>query len=586
MLKSTYSFIRDGYYYNDANYFTAMIYYDDTVLYTKIKELEVIKESALEELYKATQEQHIPLSDLLIDGDYISDENLGKIIADIHNTKFTSLANLAVPPEVFKLIPQAMAKAQKMVAFQRDDTGVHIAMADPSNIEALDLLKRKIGQPLIVSIATERDIQKTLALYAVDRKAALEELISRNATPSSTNPNNIIDPPVIEMVNAMLLYAVADEASDIHIEPMKEYTRIRFRVDGILHDITTLPSVLQQRIMLRIKVLAQLRTDEMYAPQDGKFSYSFEDVSVDVRVSILPSAYGENIVMRLLGYESHRFTLSDLGFLEENLQSVREAYKKPFGIILSTGPTGSGKTTTMYAILKLLNSKGINIMTIEDPIEENIDGVIQIQVNQKTNLTFANGLRSILRQDPNIILVGEIRDNETADIALNSALTGHLVLSTLHTNTAATAIPRLLEMGTEPFLISSSVNLIIAQRLLRKIDPHCRVSKEIALKDYAKVIDEQLLKKIFGDRKTINLYQGKGCDACHGTGYRMRIGMFEVLRMDAEIGRAILDKKDAATIEQIALKNGMIPMIEDGLLKVSQGLTTIEEVISSSMHND
>jgi general secretion pathway protein E len=373
--------------------------------------------------------------------------------------------------------------------------------------------------------------------------------------------------------------AYQDKASDVHIEPEEKDSLIRFRIDGVLHDVLRVPRILHDRIMTRIKVLSSLRTDEHMSAQDGKMRMALDEEQVDIRVSILPVAQGEKAVLRLLTSHSREYTLADLGMNEKDLLKVTAAYNKSYGMILSTGPTGSGKTTSIYAILKILNTRDKNITTIEDPVEYRIEGASQVQVNVKTNLTFANGLRSILRQDPNIIFVGEIRDSETAGIAVNAALTGHLVLSTLHTNDAATAIPRLTDMGVEPFLVASTVNVIIAQRLLRKICDACKGEVTVTRKELEKHFSQQMIHKHFGANPVLTLYKGAGCKVCHKTGYTGRIGVFEVLEVSKNIKKLISEKVDADAINKAAIDDGMNSMLDDGLEKVIKGLTTIEEVI-------
>ncbi|KKU45127.1 MAG: General secretion pathway protein E [Microgenomates group bacterium GW2011_GWA2_46_7] len=370
-------------------------------------------------------------------------------------------------------------------------------------------------------------------------------------------------------------------ASDIHIEPADDFVQLRFRIDGVLQDIVALPKVIEHQIVTRIKVLSGLPTDEHSAALDGKFTFDIPDVEeVDVRVSIVPATHGERVAMRLLSSNMRQFSLLDLGLSEENIAKVREAYTKPYGMILSTGPTGSGKTTTMYAFMKILNKRNVNIMTIEDPVEYQIRGVSQIQVNPKTNLTFAAGLKSIVRQDPNIILVGEIRDEETAGIAVNASLTGHLVLSTLHTNDAATTVPRLLEMKVEPFLVASSVSMVVAQRLVRRICVNCRVSEVRTVAQLAGELPKDLLKQYAEKNgKSVRVYRGTGCDVCRHTGYQGRVGIFEVMRVSEAIKEAINTKKDASAIKKIAVSEGMMTMVQDGMEKVKLGLITIDELL-------
>ena len=371
-------------------------------------------------------------------------------------------------------------------------------------------------------------------------------------------------------------------ASDIHIEPEKDGSIVRFRIDGIMQEVLHFTPEIDQQVIARIKFLSKLRTDEHLSAQDGKIQTRIENEDLDIRISIVPIVHGEKCVMRLLSARYRQFGLADLGMNERDLKKVMDASTKPYGMILSTGPTGSGKTTTMYAILKILNTKERNIATIEDPIEYEIAGLNQIQVNPKTNLTFAEGLRSILRQDPNIIYVGEIRDDETADIAVNSAMTGHLVLSTLHTNDAATALPRLLDMNIEPFLVASTVNLVIAQRLVRKICERCKVSQTEKMVDLEKHFDKKLLQKYFKSSKEARIYIGKGCPVCRSTGYSGRIGIFEILLLSEKIKDLIVAKNDSQKIMQQAMMEGMTTMMDDGLFKVQQGLTTIEEVLRAT----
>lgn len=390
----------------------------------------------------------------------------------------------------------------------------------------------------------------------------------------------ITDISIIKLVDSIVEYAYNSRASDIHIDPTEDQVNVRFRVDGIMHNIFTLPKEIQEEVISRIKVLSGLRTDEHQTAQDGRFKFVFGNKSFDVRVSITPTYYKENAVMRLLAEPEHGFSLESLGFSERNMAIVRKNIKKPYGMILVTGPTGSGKTTTLYAILKELNTPAVSIITIEDPIEYSLEGVEQIQTNPRTGLVFATGLRSILRQDPNIIMVGEIRDEETAGIAVNAALTGHLLLSTLHTNDAATTLPRLLDMGIEPFLIASTVNVAISQRLVRLLCQTCKVKKDLTpdeIKSLEASLPEVYLRGISLANKTF--YEGKGCNECDGTGYRGRIAIHEVLEVTESMRRAIMIQVTAATIRDIAILEGMVPIVQDGLAKAEQGVTSIEEVL-------
>jgi len=380
----------------------------------------------------------------------------------------------------------------------------------------------------------------------------------------------------VRLVAFIIEEAQGLRASDIHIDPQSGGVRVRYRVDGWLKDHHILPLRLHQEIISRIKIIAGLRTDEHQAPQDGRFRMVLEARPLDVRVSIAPTYYGENVVLRLLSDKAEAFTLESLGFSEGNAQKIREASKKPYGMILATGPTGSGKTTTLYTLLKTLNTEEVSIVTIEDPVEYAMDGIQQIQVNPRTGLAFASGLRSILRQDPNIIMVGEIRDPETAGIAVNAALTGHLMLSTLHTNDAATTLPRLLDMKIESYLIASTVNVAIGQRLVRKICPYCKTSRDITLaevKSLSGVVPEKILEQ------QEEFYFGEGCDKCNNTGYLGRVGIHEVLVPDAALREAVLKKSTAGDIKRIAVECGMTTIVEDGFLKAQSGVTTVDEVL-------
>jgi type II secretory ATPase GspE/PulE/Tfp pilus assembly ATPase PilB-like protein len=383
---------------------------------------------------------------------------------------------------------------------------------------------------------------------------------------------------VIGLIDNLIGLAFEMKVSDIHINPKAESVKVRFRVDGILQDAFDFPRVLLPETIGRIKIMSSLRMDEHQSFQDGRFRIKTKDGEiVDIRVAISPTYYGESVVLRLLMENAEKFSLDNLGFNEENKKKVLEAIKKPYGMILATGPTGSGKTTTLYTILKLLNNKESAIITIEDPIEYAIDNIKQIQVHSKTNMTFANGLRSILRQDPDIIMVGEIRDEETANLAVNTALTGHLLLSTLHTNDAATTLPRLLDMKVEPFLAASTVNIAMGQRLVRKICEDCKISREMSDEELASLSDSMKLRFV-GDGKAI-IYHGKGCEACGGSGYSGRIGIHEIIVVDDAIREGIIRKDSSERIKQIAVANGMKTMVEDGLEKAFKGFTTIEEVL-------
>src|SRR3989344_4104373 len=376
--------------------------YDSKKLYASLKELHVIDEMQLDEAFKKAQLQQLSLGDVLLDENLISDEDLGKMTAETLNVPFIHLANIEIPKEILTIVPEVIAKEQKVIAFKKDNRGLHVGMVDPTNAAIVDFLQKKLGMPVVVYLTTERDMAKTQSLYLKDITKAFEDIIQESVEEANKKKENEFDPPIIKIVETILSYAAQNNASDIHIEPEENKVLVRFRIDGVLHDIVEFSLQIYALIVTRIKVMAMLRTDEHQVPQDGKINFSQNNQAFDIRVSIVPLHRGEKIVMRLLASHARQISLLNLGFSQDDLRKVKNAYEKPYGMILSTGPTGSGKTTSMYAILKLLNSQEINIMTIEDPIEYDIEGVNQIQVNPKADLTFATGLRSILRQDPNI----------------------------------------------------------------------------------------------------------------------------------------------------------------------------------------
>ncbi|MDO8584744.1 MAG: GspE/PulE family protein [bacterium] len=415
----------------------------------------------------------------------------------------------------------------------------------------------------------KKEVKKDLRVAGSDRaaKAAIEEELSGDVAKIS----------IIKLVDLLMECAYFARASDVHIDPESGRIRVRVRVDGVMHEAFFFPKELQSEVVTRIKVLSGLRTDEHQAAQDGRFKAPIREVGyIDVRVSIAPTYYGENAVMRILAEQAQTFTLEALGFEGVDLERIRKAIKKPYGMILATGPTGSGKTTTLYTIIKQLNMPEVSIITVEDPIEYSIDGIDQIQVNPRTGITFASGLRSILRQDPNIVMVGEIRDEETAAIAVNAALTGHLLLTTLHTNNAATALPRLIDMKVEPFLIASTVNVAIGQRLLRRICDDCKEEVTITDEELA-TIKQVVRQELLGTHK--KFFKGKGCVKCDDSGYKSRIGVHEVMDIDDEIREAVMRRANTAEIQKIAIKNGMRPMLEDAFQKALLGETTIEEIV-------
>src|SRR3989344_5653899 len=419
------------------------------------------------------------VADILIFHGLISEQALGQLISEHLGVPFVSLKSKSIPLETLDLIPEKQARSFRMVPFQETDNELHLAMEDPTDFEALEKIRRRTKKKIVPHYISPPDLSLTLNQYKKGIKKEFAEILSENIeqTAKVKDEEDIakmaVDLPVIRVLDTILEYAIAERASDIHIETLQNALVIRFRIDGRLQDIIKLPKQVQPAIVARIKILSQLKIDEHRVPQDGRFKYSYADQSLALRVSIIPSFYGENVVMRLLFESTRPLSLEEIGLTGSQLAKLRLNIKKPHGMVLVTGPTGSGKTTTLYSILNILNSIEVNICTVEDPIEYGIHRVNQIQVNPDTGLTFAAGLRALLRHDPNIIMVGEIRDQETAEMAIHASLTGHLVLSTLHTNDASSAIPRFLDMGAEGFLVASTVNLVVAQRLVRKICTNC-----------------------------------------------------------------------------------------------------------------
>ncbi|MEX1068380.1 MAG: ATPase, T2SS/T4P/T4SS family [Patescibacteria group bacterium] len=548
-------------------------------------EKELITDSQAEETEVEAKSKGISAYYLLLEKQIVRDGQLAKILADYYQAPPAPLGKVSIKDEVLGIIPEIVANAKLVVAFALDKDGIKLAMANPKDLETVEFIRKKTGQNISVYYATPREIDNTLRLYQKDIKGAIQKLLDEAAKVAKV-VGKLPEVPIIKIVDMLLSYGIQNRSSDVHIEPKEEASLVRFRIDGILHDVTVLPHDIHEEVLTRIKVLAGLRTDEHFAAQDGKLSFRTgidlpkeRQERVDVRVSIIPTTHGEKVVMRLLSARVRQYSLEDMGFAQEDLVKIRDAYEKPYGMIIASGPTGSGKTTSMYAVLKILNKRDINITTIEDPVEYEMEGVNQIQINLKTELTFANGLRSIVRQDPDIILVGEIRDSETAGIAVNSAMTGHLVLSTMHANDAATTLIRLLDMGVEPFLVASSVNVVIAQRLLRVLCAECKKEQNIAITELRKHFQADLVEKHFGKGPKAKIWAAQGCPVCQHTGYTDRIGIHEVLLVDDEIRQAVVDRKDADKIQEMAVSKGMTTMIEDGLRKVVGGVTSLEEVL-------
>lgn len=544
----------------------------DQQLYDIITKSGLIEKGDLDKAQTSSKGAKKSLYDALLDLDLISDANLGKVIAESFNLPFVSLKGRVIPRTLVNIIPEQMARINRIIPFEETPDVIRIASSGSDVTTAIKTVAKKAGRRAEIHFATDRDIDEALNLYKSGLGIEVSDLLKKAVSEKA-------DMPIIEVVKVIIENAYDLKASDIHIEPLRDESVIRFRIDGILKEAIRITKALHDQIVTRIKVESKLRTDEHSNAQDGKMIFSLPREELDIRVSVVPVVEGEGVVLRLLSARSRQFGLSDLGMGKGDLEKVQRAYQKPFGMVLSTGPTGSGKTTTIYSILKILNTRERNIDTVEDPVEYELEGINQIQVNTKTNLTFAEGLKSILRQDPDIIYVGEIRDDETAGIAINSAMTGHLVLSTLHTNDAAGTFPRLIDMHVEPFLVASTVNVVIAQRLVRKICTSCRVSKEMNLDEITKVVGVDLVNKHFPQGEKVLVYHGKGCPVCGGTGYLDRVGLFEVLEVTEDIKNLIIAKADSDAIQAKGVSEGMSTILEDGISKVQQGITTLEEVL-------
>lgn len=506
--------------------------------------------------------------------------------AKILNVPLVNLTQVAASPEILTLIPEAVAKRYAIFPFSSDKNKktLSLAMADPLDVGAIEFAEEKSGYRIQPFLASEEEILGTIDReyhrgLSTDVTEALKEMVPKHEVLDSKKLSEIIqEAPIAKIVSTILEYAIRSRASDVHLEPQRGRTRVRYRIDGVLHEKLALPKEVHEAVISRIKILSGMKIDEKRVPQDGRFNFRSGEEEVDLRVSTLPASNGEKVVMRLLKKSGGVPTLPELGLCGMALKNLETNILRPYGIIIVCGPTGSGKTTTLYAVLSKLNTTKVNIVTLEDPVEYEIAGINQVQINPLAGLTFANGLRSFLRQDPNIILVGEIRDKETTGLAIQAALTGHLVFSTLHTNNASGALPRLLDMEAEPFLLASCMNAVVGQRIVRRVCEHCKETYDPPqeITDDIKMV----LGKLFtqGSEK-IKLYRGKGCEECNATGYFGRIGIFEVLPVTEKIGRLVLEKESAARIEDQAVSEGMITMKQDGYLKAVEGITTIEEVL-------
>lgn len=528
-----------------------------------------------------------PIIEYLLNKKIVDKSIILTAIEELLKIPTVDINNVAVDPQSLALIPLSLARQNNIIpyTFLSSENTLKVVTSDPFNFALKNFLEKKTGKKVSFSFSFVDDIKKaiennyfqSLSNEVLEALGDVETDFKKSITPKLVT---VKEAPITKIVNTILDFAIKSRASDIHIEPSEFKTRVRYRVDGILHEKLLLPREIHESLVSRIKILSQMKIDEKRIPQDGRFTYQLGDEEIDLRVSTLPTVHGEKIVMRLLKKTGGLPSLYELGLRGTPLKDLEEAISKPYGIILVTGPTGSGKTTTLYSVLSKLNRPGVNIVTLEDPVEYQIPGINQVQINPQAGLTFANGLRAFLRQDPNIILVGEIRDRETTQLAIQAALTGHLVFSTLHTNDAATAIPRLIDLGGEPFLISSVLNASIAQRIVRRICPYCKTTfmPEPEVENDIRNVLGSLLPQEYSQKK-LTLFKGKGCSNCNYTGYYGRIGIFEVLKITSKIDKLILKQVSAKEIENEAIKEGLIIMKQDGYLKVIEGITTIEEIL-------
>ncbi|MCD6550571.1 type II/IV secretion system protein [bacterium] len=561
----------------------------------------LVKEKQFDKALQEAKKNKTSIEDVLVTKGWVTQEELIKLKAYILGIPFVSLEKEQIPSEVLRIIPEPIARSHNIVAFRKEGDKLEVAMLDPEDLRTIEFIKKKSNLKILPRLTDPASIKNALKQYHKTLEAEFSELIKKEAGEIKVIKEEKIpgdekelkkvaeELPVIRIVDTLIRHAILQRASDIHIEPLEKEVIVRYRIDGILREAMTLPKRAAPGIVARIKVLSNLKLDEHRLPQDGRFKVETEDYKYSIRVSILPTINGEKIVMRLLSESSKAYTLEELGLRGRALEKVQESLKKPVGMILVTGPTGSGKTTTLYAMMEILNTPEVNISTIEDPVEYRMPRVNQTQVNTKIGLTFASGLRSLLRQDPDILMVGEIRDGETASLAINAALTGHLVLSTLHTTNAAGAIPRLIDMKAEPFLISSTLNIVIAQRLVRRL---CESKEKYKLKkseiqNIKKYCDISRLLRVLKEEKLIKpkdnfedivFYKPKPSKSSPD-GYSGRIGIFEVLVVSEAIKELINKSATADEIQAQAQKEGMRTMVEDGFIKAVQGITTIEEVL-------
>ncbi|KKU77391.1 MAG: hypothetical protein A3E64_01170 [Candidatus Harrisonbacteria bacterium RIFCSPHIGHO2_12_FULL_48_16] len=528
------------------------------------------------------------VADILVSRNYIKFDYYKQLVGRYFGVPLANLVHQVIDEAVIRLLPEDIARQKRIIIFKKDPDGaLHVAMNDPTDLAAIEFLNSRFKAKIVPYLGSADDIDKGFEVYgrrsAEDFKTTIEENIQASIRAQifgKAEKEAAAEVPIVAIVNSLISYALASRASDIHIEILEDTILVRYRIDGVLHEILRLPKEVHAPIIARIKLLAALRLDEHAKPQDGRFRYQASGEPLDIRVAVIPTFYGEKVEMRLLLATNRALAFEEIGMLEDTIKLVKGNIAKTYGIVLVTGPTGSGKSTTLYAMVNVLNKPEVNICTVEDPVEYDMKYINQTQVNTAAGITFASGLRALLRQDPNIIMVGEIRDSETADIAVQAALTGHLVISSLHTNDAPSAIPRLFDMKVEPFLAAAVLNLIMAQRLVRKICPECVTPQEVSPEIAAAIKNQLKLVGADADKLPKKLFKGKGCQSCNYIGFKGRMAIFEAFEVDEEMRGIIVDPRFTLdNLKKALRKNGMISMFEDGLRKAEKGTTTIEEVL-------
>jgi type IV pilus assembly protein PilB len=572
-----------------------------------LKEKKILSQDKLSELEKEYSQgkSKAPWEDFLLSKKAIKEDDLLAVKAAQLQVEVVNLSDQNIKQDILALVPEPIAHRHQIISFAKTASELSLAMIDPTDLQTREFMKKKTGLNIKPFLINKASLDFGLSKYHSNLEGEIKHLVSQDkpGLTISTDKQEADDQlkkmaeeiPVIRVVDTLLEYAVLEKASDIHIEPQENSVAVRYRIDGILHDVMTLPKVIQAALVARIKVLSNLKIDEHRLPQDGRFKIEKDGYKFSLRVSTIPIFDGEKVVMRLLDESTKAMSLEQLGFTPHQLEIVNRNISKPHGMLLVTGPTGSGKSTTLYAVLTILNTKSVNISTIEDPIEYRVVGANQMQVSPKIGLTFAIGLRALLRQDPNIIMIGEIRDQETAEEAVHAAMTGHIVLSTLHTNSAAGALPRLTDIGVEAYLIASTVNAVMGQRLVRVICPDCKASFKLdkeTVETLKKEFDlEKLIQTLVKEKavpaktksfEELEFFKGEGCNKCNKTGYKGRLGIHEILELTPKVGEMIMKHAATGEIQDQAVAEGMVLMWEDGFIKAINGITTIEEILRVS----